>query len=287
MKKLESMCMQTRSIGRTTGTIFALCITVVLLMACATNSANTEGREEKDKRRERAFAMWKGKCNKAGEFIHERVEGVDGIFLINVRTSSNYDAQYRMDDPYGNDLVGEGYIGSFLRGSYSYANKSPSPEGWPSHTGYRFVELQDPKDGKIYRYTGRVVEPWLTDKNYLKGYLKFVLDKEVIEARSARYGVRFDDISTGEERSNWIAGSSLKVVDLDREKVIAERVGYMIDWAQGSRAGGRSPWLFAAENACPEFDRDFPVASRLKSHKNRNQFYQTERFVEKVLKPAP
>lgn len=99
--------------------------------------------------------------------------------------------------------------------------------------------------------------------------------------------MRFDDISTREERSNWIAGSSLKVVDLDREKVIAERVGYMIDWAQGSRAGGRSPWLFAADNACPEFDRDFPVASRLKSHKNRNQLHQTARFVEKVLMPAP
>lgn len=260
---------------------------VALLVACGNAPTKREISTSEQERQDRAVAMWKGKCNKAGEFIYERAEGVDGIFLMNVRIGSNFDDQYGMDDPYGNDLEGEGYIGSFIRGNYAYANKSPLPDGWPPHTGYRFVEVRDPKDGKMYRYTGRVIEPWLTDKSYLKGYLKFVLDRESIEVRSTRYGVRFDDISTREERDNWIAGSSLKVIDLDRGKVMAERVGYMVDWAQGSRAGGRSPWLFAAENACPEFDRDFPVASRLKSHKNRNQFYQTERFVEKVLKSAP
>ncbi len=87
----------------------------------------------------------------------------------------------------------------------------------------------------------------------------------------------FDDISTREDREYWIAGSSLKVIDLANNEVIAERIGYMVDWAQGSRAGGRSPWLFAADNACPRFsDRNGSSA----------QSYQALDFVEQVLKPA-
>jgi len=59
--------------------------------------------------------------------------------------------------------------------------------------------------------------------------------------------------------------------------VIAERTGYMVDWAQGSRAGGRSPWLLAANNVCPDY-----AGSRGSSA----QPYQAARFIEKVLKPA-
>lgn len=50
-----------------------------------------------------------------------------------------------------------------------------------------------------------------------------------------------------------VEGSSLRVLDLQTNEVIAERIGYMMDWAQGSQAGGRSPWLFAADYACPSF----------------------------------
>lgn len=86
----------------------------------------------------------------------------------------------------------------------------------------------------------------------------------------------YDDISTREERDYWIAGSSLKVIDLETDEVIAERIGYMVDWAQGVRVGGRSPWLLAANNACPEF------APR---HGSVSQLSQTIRFVNKSLKP--
>lgn len=127
---------------------------------------------------------------------------------------------------------------------------------------------------------------WLTDKSYLKGYKRFVMDRVSIEKSSARYGVKFDDLSTREEREHWIAGSSLKVIDLETKAVLAERIGYMVDWAQGSRAGGRSPWLFAADNACPDFDRDYPQPVRDPTHKSRSQRYQTLRFVEKSLKPS-
>ena len=91
-----------------------------------------------------------------------------------------------------------------------------------------------------------------------------------------RYGVTYDDISTREEREYWIAGSLLKVIDLQTNEVIAERIGYMVDWAQGSQAGGRSPWLLATRQACPKF---------LGEHFS-TQIGQTEKFVEKVLKPV-
>lgn len=86
----------------------------------------------------------------------------------------------------------------------------------------------------------------------------------------------YDDISTREERDYWIAGSSLKVIDLQTDEVIAERVGYMIDWAQGITVGGRSPWLLAADNACPEFSA---------RHGATSQMFQSVRFVNKALKP--
>jgi len=98
-----------------------------------------------------------------------------------------------------------------------------------------------------------------------------------------RYGITYDDISTREEREYWIAGSSLRVIDLKTQEVMAERIGYMMDRAQGSGAGGRSPWLrrspwlLAANYACPGFG-----TSR---HASVAQIGQTQLFAETVLKP--
>lgn len=80
---------------------------------------------------------------------------------------------------------------------------------------------------------------------------------------------------THEDRENWIAGSSLKVIDLQTEEVIAERVGYVLDRGQGESRAGRSPWLLAASTACPAFPGP-----------HAGQVGQTARFVEKVLIPA-
>ncbi|MBL8279314.1 MAG: hypothetical protein JNL93_21795 [Pelomonas sp.] len=241
-------------------------------------------------RRERAYAMWQERCKKSGEFIRKTVENVEGIYLVNVRTELNNNQgeqpedQFRLSDPYGHDLWGDGYMISFLRSSFTWHRTEPLPRGWPPYLGYRYVEAVDYKDGKLARYTGRIEEPWQRDKNYLKGHLEYVMDRQPINTRSTRYGVKFEDISTQEEREHWIAGSSLKVIDLETQEVLAERIGYMIDWAQGSRAGARQPWTFAADNACPDFDHDFPRSTDT-SHKFRSQPRQTQRFVEKVLKP--
>ena len=99
----------------------------------------------------------------------------------------------------------------------------------------------------------------------------FVIDKVPATGLAPRYGITYDDISTPEERQHWIAGSSLKVIDLQTNEVIAERIGYMVDFAQGATPGGRQPWTFARKNkgwSCPEL---------------RIQSYGARRFVEKVL----
>lgn len=147
-----------------------------------------------------------------------------------------------------------------------------------SPKGYSYVEVIDPKDGILYRYTGKVEEPWQYGKSYLKGYVKFVLKGMLAANADSRYGVVYNDISTREDRDYWIAGSSLKVVDLQAGEVLAERMGYMMDVCQGSQIGGRSPWSLAANHACPFF-------TSTGSHGSLNQPGQADRFVEKVLTP--
>ncbi|MDA8520454.1 hypothetical protein [Acidovorax sp. NCPPB 4044] len=233
------------------------------------------------KERQRIAAeMFRERCKKAGVFIHRTVEDVEGVFLMKIRPEEiNFGKQYVLDDPYGRDLGGDAYIKSFLRGHFQHDTKqgpNRPPDAPADPLGYTYAEAIDPKDGVRYRYTGSVVEPWRTDKSYLQGYTKFVLQKSPSAGQRPRYGVTYDDISTNEERDYWIAGSSLRVIDLETNEVIAERIGYMVDWAQGITVGGRSPWLLAADNACPKFADRRAATSQLD---------QATRFVNKSLKP--
>ncbi|WCM90224.1 hypothetical protein [Acidovorax sp. NCPPB 3576] len=236
-----------------------------------------------------AGEMFRERCKKSGVFIHRTVEDVEGIFVMKLRPDGlNYGDQYKLDDPYGSDSAGKGYIHNFLRGSFEATHKYP--DSFTPPLGYLYVEAIDPADGVRYRYTGSVkavrkmkidapnVQLELKrDPNFDLNIYDYVLDRVAAKGLVPRYGVTYDDISTKEERDYWIAGSSLKVIDLQTNEVIAERIGYMVDWAQGIRLGGRSPWLLAANNACPEF------APR---HGSSAQPRQASNFVQKVLKPS-
>lgn len=223
--------------------------------------------------------MFAERCSTAGEKIDRTADNVEGILLMKLRPNEiNYGDQFRMDDPYGRDFGGDAYIRSFLKGFFEVNYRRPEiprPNA-PPHVAYQYVEAIDPADGKRYRYTGRIDQPWLRDKRYGEWVREFVLEKSPAPGPSPRYGVTYNDISTREEREHWIAGSSLKVIDLKTNEVMAERIGYMMDRGQGYTSGGRAPWLLAADNACP------PFAPR---HGATAQPLQTENFVEKVLKP--
>jgi hypothetical protein len=230
-------------------------------------------------RADRSFDAY---CRQAGERIVRTVDNVDGIFLMKLRQGINQGDQFALNDPYGNDLDGDGYIRSFLREKFQVIDKNR--RHWPgraeppprAEVGYAFVEAINPQDGIRYRYTGRIEQPGLTDPHHIKNDWVLNVDAMPATGRRPRYGVTFDDISTQEDRVHWIAGSSLKVIDLEKNEVIAERIGYMMDPGRGSKEGFRSPWLYAANLSCPQFPgRPASIG----------QLGQTDRFVEKVLKP--
>ncbi len=266
----------------------------LMLMVCICNA----GAQQLSDRQKTAQAMFVELCKKSGEKIYRTVENVEGIFLMKLRPGpTNFGDQFKLDDPYGRDLEGDGYIQSFVRGSYQAQTSGTPIPGAPSRIGYLYLEAIDLNDGKRYRYTGGMkvtgrkdpsapnVQIYLKrDPNYDLNIYRFVLDRVPATDQPPRYGVTYDDISTRQEREYWIAGSSLKVIDLKTSEVMAERIGYMVDWAQGSKVGGRSPWLFAADNACPTFKRNIlrPSGGRGFS----SQAHQTQDFVEKTLKPS-
>ena len=239
-------------------------------------------------RLERAEALFAERCKKSGEFIHRTTDNVEGIFLMKLRsTEKNHGDQYKMDDPYGSDVTGNGYISLFLLNRDA---KGSLVERDGVSGSYHYVEALDPKDGQRYRYAGSRKAVGRQDAtapntkvelqrnpNYDLNIYAFVLDKAPAPGAMPRYGVTYDDISTREERDYWIAGSSLKVIDLQTNEVMAERVGYMMDRGQGDRNSGRSPWLFAEFHACPGFPRT--------SSGHPFKGYQTRNFVEKILKP--
>ncbi len=237
--------------------------------------------EEAKVRLAKAEAMFQERCKKAGEFIHKTAENVEGILLMKIRPiKTDFSNQFALDDPYGDDTGGDGYIVNFL--SARTARGSISNESDAATNGYFYVDILDPSDGKRYRHTGSIKEVTHTSSILMGGDGKttfktkdFVLDKIPGPNPSPRYGVTFDDISTREERDSWIAGSSLKVIDLKTNEVMAERIGYMMDRGQGNISGGRAPWLLAAHYACPSF----PATSG----GHPVQIHQTRYFAEKVL----
>lgn len=265
------------------------------LALAAADAPSSQVQQQPMKERQRIAAeMFRERCKKSGVFIHRTLEGVEGIFLMKLRPDKiNFGDQYVLDDPYGSDVSGKGYIEIFLKTYY---------EGWPKialgknppadRNGYEYVEAVDPADGVRYRYTGSVkaVRQKKVDApnvqlelkrnpNYDLNIYDYVLDRVPARGPAPRYGVTYDDISTKEERDYWIAGSSLKVIDLQTNEVIAERIGYMVDWAQGSSLGGRSPWLLAANNACPEFSPRHGSTSQIylkPSVSSKNQTGQRE-----------
>ncbi len=234
------------------------------------------------------------RCSSAGEFIYRTAENVDGVFLLKLREKrSSFSEQFSMDDPYGPDLSGGGYIMNFLKGFHE-AKRNPAKVP----RGYTYVEAFDRYDGRQYRYTGyqKIVGRKDTmapnvriniknDPEYDLNVYDYALDRVAIKSPRSKYGVTYADISTDEDRRNWIAGSRLQVIELSTKSVLAERIGYMMDPGQGASGGGRSPWLIAAGYACPGFGADGQRTYGLPGA-TASRVNQTIRFVEKVLIPS-
>lgn len=211
-----------------------------------------------------SMALFAERCKTAGEKITRIVDNVDGVVWMKWRekygTEDDAD-KWKLNDPYGRDCGAEGCIRQLLRIS---EGREVAPAVAKRHSGgYRFVESVDPRDGRSYRYSA-VLKPISSNRHEYELSVQatgfggaddsfIALERTSIPGVRARYGVKWDDISTPEDREHWIAGGSLKVIDLQTNEVMGQRIGYIIDPGQGSAAGFRSPWGWAKAHAprCP------------------------------------
>lgn len=241
------------------------------------------------KRLDESTSLFTQRCKAAGERIFRTVDDVDGVAWMKWRPlEPNQQNQFKLDDPYGQDCGGEDCIANLLRVTKG-ADLRPD-EASRHSSGYQFVDATDPK-GQLLRYRGVIKlrpiwtpeaiarEKALTGKGIESYDYAFFVEHESNPERQTRYGITWDDISTREDRLHWIAGSSLKVIDLQTNDVVAERVGYMMDRGQGSTAGFRQPWTYAVQDACPAFSHE-PNDSR-----HGRTLHETRDFVLKVLRP--
>ncbi|MFS2036843.1 hypothetical protein ACEN8I_22665 [Polaromonas sp. CT11-55] len=251
--------------GKTAKTIAALVVLgIASILPIQGYWAYEKEKEAANAYRERlanAQALFDERCKTAGEKIYKTVDNVEGALLMKIRPDKvNFFDQYAMDDPYGRDVGGRGYIGSFLRAVSGTELNKRVAEG--RRVGFSYVEVSDIASKKLYRYTGVIKSVDGRDPNF---------ELEIVEVTnpSAVYGITYEDISTKEDRDHWIAGGLLKILNLQTNSVIAERTGYIFDRGLGSTEGGRGPW--EAAEACSGVDR---------------KYGHNARFVFKALKPT-
>jgi hypothetical protein len=245
-------------------------------------------------RRAKAEALFAKRCETAGEFIYKTVPEVKGVVWMKWRDKGypkdrNY--QFDLDDPYGADCGDELCIEHLLKATEGrqFAAETKIPIGAGEY-GYDYVETGNPKDGRKYRYAMRYYRPAdrpvpssgpASGVRWRPNDARAELHMREVPSFTARYGITWHDISTHEDRENWIAGGSLSVIDLQTNEVIAKRVGYMMDLGLGSTAGFRSPWSLARrENSCPPLPRD-----RVSGQSYPREQEKTD-FLFKVLQPT-
>ena len=253
------------------------------LWATTAQAYNPNNREEYQAKIKAAEALYKEKCAKvAGIKIYKTVPEVEGLLLMKIRPDTT---DRELADPnwpgaaFGRETTGDGYLTSFLGYEYravdrngvtsslrGYINTDKRPGGLP---GYRWVDVIDPQDGLRYRYSARYDEPWQTDKSYLKGYIRFNLDKTPSPSKTPpRYAVTFEDHVIPEERALWVASSTVKVLDLKTNEVLGEMTRYAISYIHVPRYS--MPWL--NHSICPVMNMTGDQDS-------------TRKFVDQILIP--
>lgn len=231
-------------------------------------------------------AYYEDKCKTvAGEKIYRTVTDLEAVLLTKVRPERT---QTQLEDvmwpgaAFALEATDGEYIQSFLGyehgHNYSrndwptgkvipaekrgYIQPDKRPGGLP---GYRYVDVMDAINGQRYRVTQRSDEPWQYDKTYLKGYIRYFLDKTPTIAPAPRYGVTFEDHVIPEERAIGVASSTVKVIDLSTNEVLGEVIRY----AWRPRGLRLTEWLTA--NKCPGYPYGASAATR--------------KFVDQVLIP--
>ena len=197
---------------------------------------------------EEDVAYVKELCAKnGGDKIYRTVENVEGVFQMRAR-NPDQDAQLRdqfgMFDPWG-----------YAQGDISDIGV---PVGYKFDT-YRYLETQPaygvkgpPFRRKIVVDTGRkvgdVVWNALPERKNDAIWEHRTFDVKTLRSR---YGYITEDISTPEMRKRWIAGGRIKIVDLQTDEVLAERVGYFRAIGPQARSAWSGASAYQNERICP------------------------------------
>lgn len=235
---------------------------------------------ESAKYREAAWEHFRRHCNEnARETIVRVVENVKAIFLIRPRreaTETELGDQFWMGDPYGySSYEASNPIGTYL---HNRSGKTVSGRALTPIRGYQFVETPNPRyqEGSNiprylrYRLTNVVVVNSVTKRPENRIQPRAIEVDQLL----SRYGITWEDISTPEDRKYWVAGGKLKILDMQENEAVAERIGYVIDPQLGDDRQGRRPWLavgFVSGAFCPRFE---------------NRFDRNKEFVAKVLRAS-
>ena len=231
---------------------------------------NTMERSAFNKRYEAAAARFAERCKIAGDKIVRTVDDVEGIFVLKIRTQK--------DIGYGNDQMSpsaafyhegreDGYLKSFLWSEERAGAKRGrlyDRRTVPDFPGYAYVDFVDPNDSKRYRY--RLVEK---PEGNPSNQISRVTERTPATEPAPRFGVTFEDLVDPEDRTHWIAGSIVKIVDLEANDEIARHTRFAFDQGLGGRAGARTPW--ASPLFCPVIGPSYASMTR--------------HFVDQVLKP--
>lgn len=244
-----------------------ICTALVLAVPAAILGPTAYQNYEYRKRYEVAKAHFDERCKTAGEKIYKTVEGVEGIQLWGMREG---DAAKNAANPewqaagMPKDATGLGYVERFLE--WEHKSEAGGERGylnsWATNAtaaGYKFVDVQQ-SDKSYLRYRINT-EPHKTAQEFLT--------KEVIASAPARYAVKYEDLSTPEDRSRWIAGARVTVIDTESNAVLAEMLAFAFEAGFGSLSGARMPWQFARNCQASEGEK----------------FQSTRFFVDRVLKP--
>lgn len=188
------------------------------------------------------------RCKLAGEKVYKPLTKERGVEILRMRRKVDSMDQWSRDDPYNDDASGVDYLYTLL---YWRNSRGGLTDTKPATPGFDFVDFVD-ASGRRARYQARYVTspPGTPYPESLP--FKPVLTTDPVGR--AKYGVTFEDISTVEDRKRWIAGGTLRLVELATGEVVAERTGFMMDPFNGAGvANGWQPWLRAHKLACPAF----------------------------------
>ncbi|MDR3055750.1 MAG: hypothetical protein LBU53_10180 [Zoogloeaceae bacterium] len=175
----------------------------------------------------------------SGYFIYKEVKTPqESIFIM--KPSNNADLskvpeQFRMDDPYSDGSLGKPAL--FLgKKYYRYVGEElivSSPLEYEAlNSPFAFVEMRDTETKELWRYTlkptGRMAKPSERDKSLLEAeYPELDVGSDAIISVESSYGIRWEDLSTPEDRQFWVAKNRLQIIELQTNEVIAERIGYV------------------------------------------------------------